>query len=444
MTNSAQHSSWTLNLSSCLAAALVLAIGLALVAATQPAHAQTLTLLHSFSNGLDGSYPQAGLTMDRAGNLYGTTGSGGLPNHCVSFGCGTVFKLIYKNSGWLLYTIYSFQGGTDGDGPTARLVFGPDGALYGTTLYGGQGNCNGDGPNCGIVFRLQPPAGVCHAFQCPWTETILFRFEGGVYGGIPEGDIIFDPAGNIYGTTAAGGYTGGNCGSFGCGVVYELSQSNGHWNETVLYTFYGGADGQRPDGGVIRDAAGNLYGTTAEGGGSSNCGSGCGTVFELSPSQGGWTNNTLYAFQGFNDGAFPYAGLTLDAAGNLYGSTSSYGSGSGGTVFELTPSGGSWAFSTIYELTGRFLGGPQGALTLDGTGNLLGAAQYDGANNVGSVFKLAPMNGSWVYTDIHDFMPQGDGGWLFDGLVLDSKGNIYGTAFHGGIHGYGNVFEITP
>ena len=235
-------------------------VSLAILAATfailPAAEAQTYTILHSFSYGPDGGYPQAGLTMDAAGNLYGTAGVGGLPNDCPSEGCGTVFRMTYKNSSWQFTTLYSFQG-SDGEAPTARVVFGSGGALYGTTLGGGLSNCDGDVPGCGVVFRLQPPAGFCRSILCPWTETFLYRFQGGATGGIPEGDITFDPAGNIYGTLLSGGSTGPYCGSFGCGVVYELSQGGGG-TESVLYTFRGGIDGLHPNGGVIRDAAGNV------------------------------------------------------------------------------------------------------------------------------------------------------------------------------------------
>ena len=406
--------------------------------------AQTLTTLHSFSNGLDGSHPQAGLIADRAGNLYGTTTTAGLPNLCPPFGCGTVFEMSYRNSAWRFAPLYSFQGESDGSNPSSRLVIGPDGALYGTTFTGGQGNCHGQNPHCGIVFRLQPPAGPCHAAQCPWTEKILYAFPGGTAGGEPMGDITFDPAGNIYGTTAAGGDTAGNCATSGCGVVYELSPSNGIWTETVLYTFMGGTDGSQPNGGVIRDAAGSLYGTTSEGG--TGCPSGgCGTVFELSPSQDSWTETVLHKFKGhgFDDGAFPNAGLTMDSRGNLFGATTTYGSAQGGTVFELTPDGGSWTFSTIYELGGSFGGGPAGALAVDGSGNLYGAARYDGPYNDGNIFKLTFTNGSWVYTNLYNFTGQEDGAWLYDGLVLGAQGAIYGIAFHGGTYNYGDVFEIS-
>jgi uncharacterized repeat protein (TIGR03803 family) len=354
--------------------------------------------------------------------------------------------MSYQNSAWRFIPLYSFQGVNDGSNPTSRIVIGPDGALYGTTIEGGgQGDCHGENPHCGTVFRLQPPASFCRNVLCPWTETILYAFTGGADGAFPSGDIIFDPAGNIYGTTSGGGYFGGNCSVEGCGVVYKLSPANGGWTETTLYAFMDGTDGANPNGGVVRDAAGNLYGTTANGG--IGCPAvGCGTVFEVSPSQGGWTESLLYEFQGFNspNGAFPYAGLTMDSAGNLYGSTVAYGSAGGGTIFELTPSGGSWNFATIYALTSFSGGGggPVGALTLDGSANLYGAPQYDGAYNVGSVIKLTPSNGSWVYTDIYDFSPAGTSGWLYDGLVLGAQGAIYGTAYHGGSYNYGIVFEL--
>jgi uncharacterized repeat protein (TIGR03803 family) len=420
------------------------AIAVTLLLSVSMAHAQTLTTLHSFTNGPDGSYPLAGLTMDRGGNLYGTTTTSGLQNHCAPFGCGTVFKMSYRNSAWLFSTLYSFQGGNDGATPTARVVIGPDGALYGTTIYGGgQGDCHGNNPHCGTVFKLQPPPGICRDVLCPWAETILYSFQGGADGADPEGDIIFDAAGNIYGTTANGGsFVGDYCQVNGCGVVYELSPSSGGWTETVLHAFMGGTDGWAPNGGVIRDAAGNLYGTTSEGG-STCAGSGCGTVFELSPSQGGWTETVLYSFL-FDDpnGDYPDAGLTMGSAGHIYGATTTNGTAGGGTIFELASNGASWTFSTIYDLVGTFGGGPVGALTLDASGDLYGAARYDGANNVGSIFKLTPSNGSWAYTDIYDFSPPNESGWLYDGLVLGPQGTIFGTSYHGGTFNYGEVFEI--
>jgi len=430
--------------------AFVLAVVFVLAVFAVPGlHGQTLSPLHEFKGGrndggTDGAYPHAGLTMDQAGNLYGTTSAGGLvTNDCTGLGCGTVYKLLRKNSGWLLYPLYNFQGGTDGQVPEGRLTIGPDGSLYGTA-EGGLATCYGSS-SCGVVFNLRPPPGICRSFSCPWTETILYRFTGGVDGWNPGADLTFDRAGNLYGIATDGGYTGsGNCVDFGCGVVYKLTPSNGSWTESVIYQFLGGADGENPWGGVIFDTVGNLYGITAAGGVMS-CEFGCGTVFQLSPTQSGWVKNTLHPFQGGNDGYFPETGLTSDRAGNLYGSTASGGPGNGGTIFQLTSVSGSWVYSVIYGLSGQLnsQGGPAGPLTIDQAANLYGAATGDGAHGVGSIFKLTPSNGSWLFTDVHDFGGE-DGAYPYDGLVVDSGGNVYGTALQGGQFSRGLVFVITP
>ena len=255
----------------------------------QPAQAQTFKVIHTFTGGADGAWPYAGLTMDRAGNLYGTAQAGGGGNlrssGCGGSGCGTVFKLVPRGSGWVFTTLYSFQGGSDGAVPTARVIFGPDGSLYGTTSVGGAGY--------GTVFKLQPPLVACKSALCPWTETVLYRFTGGSDGANPGGgDLIFDKAGNLYGTAQYGGYEGGSCSETGgCGVVFELTPSSSGWIYSVIHRFTGGADGGYPYSGVISDNAGNLYGT-AGGGGSS----GGGTVYELIPSGSGWQEKTLCSF----------------------------------------------------------------------------------------------------------------------------------------------------
>ncbi len=209
----------------------ILAGAMLLFTVGQPMHAQTWTWLHSFT-GPDGSAPQAGVTMDAAGNLYGTTSEGGAHNQ------GTVFKLTRRGSSWTLTTLYSFSG-PDGSAPYARVLLGPDGSLYGTTYYGGSAGY-------GTVYRLQPPAGFCRSVQCSWTETVLYSFQGGGGGEYPVyGDLAFDQEGNIYGT-AAGGSGGGNC-QGGCGVVYKLTRSGGSWTFGVLYPFQGGDDGLDPN-----------------------------------------------------------------------------------------------------------------------------------------------------------------------------------------------------
>jgi uncharacterized repeat protein (TIGR03803 family) len=397
--------------------ALVFMFALVFIA-PRPALAQSFAVLHSFS-GQDGAAPFAGLTMDKAGNLYGTTYRGG------THGYGTVFKLVRKNSSWVLMPLYSFQNVPDGARSAARVVFGPDGSLYGTTIYGGQG-CRGIG--CGTVFRLTPPATFCRAVLCPWTETVLYRF-GGLDGASPYAEVVFDQAGNLYGTTYGGG-------ADEQGLVYELVPSGGGWSERVLYSFTGGADGASPLAGLIFDEVGNLYGTASAGGL-------YGTVYKLTRSGSIWTEDTLYGFQNESNGGAPSGGLIFDQLGRLYGTATYGGSGNGGTVFQLTPSDGTWTFNLVYALAGNNDPGPMASLTLDAAGNLYGTTYQDGAYGFGAVFKLTPSGGGWTYTSLHDFT--GSDGWASESNVtIDATGNLYGTAAGGGANGDGVIWEITP
>ncbi len=395
--------------------ALVLAA--IIVIAASAAHAQTLNILHSFTGLGDGGEPIAGLTLDQAGNFYGTTSHGGA-------GFGTVFKLTHSGSNWILSTLYMFQSGADGGSPTARVVFGPDGALYGTTTEGG-----------GTVFSLRPPRRACRSVNCPWTETVLYRFTGLDDGGLPGyGDLAFDAAGNIYGTTMSGG---ANCSPYyNCGVVFKLTRSGESWTESVLYSFSQSGDGgDIPYAGVILDSAGNLYGTTSLGGTD-----GGGIVFQLTQSGSGWTETVLHSFGGLNDGDGPIGGLIMDRQGNLYGTTAS---GPGypinfGTVYELRASGGSWTYNILPTSLSGF-GGPEDAPTMDGAGNLY-ATSYGGGIGYGNVFKLTPSGGSWTYTDLHDFNGH-DGADPYGSVVVDAHGNVYGTT---SAFGHGEIWEITP
>ena len=419
--------------------ALGVAIILALTVVLAPsAQAQTYTVLHNFTGGQDGANPTAGLTVDRTGNLYGTSFFGGYSNgDCDPGGCGAVFKLTHKGSGWIFSPLYSFQGDNDGTSPNARVTIGPNGILYGTTLSGG-------GFNGGTVFSLRPPVSACKTSLCPWSESVLYRFTNFLYGSSPgSGDVVFDQAGSLYGTTTQGG--SGTCGAGPCGVVYKLTPSNGGWTESVIYNFTGTSNGNGPNAGVIFDQAGNLYGTTLYGGSMTCGGLGCGTVFQLSPSESGWTENVLYAFQNGSSGAYPMAGLIFDPSGNLYGTTSGLQNGKS-TVFELTPSGGNWTFAPLYRLGGN--GGSAASLIMDAAGNLYGTTWNGGASGNGSVFKLASSGGGWTYTSLHDFCANGppcnDGAQPWGNVVLDANGHLYGTAYAGGADNYGVVFEITP
>ncbi len=418
------------------ALALVFFVGLA---ASHAAHAQTFSVIHNFAGGLDGSEPSSGLTIDRGGNLYGSTFEG-------DAGTGTTYKLSNRGGGWVLQPLLYFNNPSKGDIPYDRPVFGPNGSLYLSVGYGGIGPCvtyNGGG--CGAVVNLQPPITPPVSPIVMWLDTPLYKFSGGSDGANPySGDIIFDQAGNIYGTAFNGGST--SCGG-GCGVVYELVHSGSNWTENVIYSF-SGPDGSHPWAGLTFDQAGNLYGTTSTGGANN-----LGTVFELSPSNGSWTLQTLHTFQG-SDGSNPYAGLIFDSAGNMYGAASSMGSNSGGTVFELSPNGNGWSFNTLFNFTGPNGGlypGPVANLAFDQQGNLYGTTHLDGAFNFGAVFKLTNTGGSWTYTSLHDFTAGLDGGDPRSNITFDSHGNMFGTASEGGsgnpqncVGACGVIFEITP
>ena len=399
------------------------------VAALSTSQAQTFSVIHNFSGGQDGATPYAGLTMDKAGNFYGTTFSGGGSK------LGTVYRLKRSGFSWVADGLYSFRGGAnDGSQPLARVIFGPDGSLYGTASEGGFQSCGGLG--CGIAFQLRPPATFCRSVTCPWTETILHFFGAYLDGFFPTGELIFDGAGNLYGTTALGG---------GSGTVYELTPSGNAWTENILYDFSGeGGDG--PYGGLIFDNAGNLYGTTQDGGLNY-----AGTVFRLTNSGSGWAESLSYNFQ-LADGGYPTAGLVFDQSGNLYGATTYGGSDGAGVVFELSPSGSGWTYSVLYSFTGQdgcpdneYVGaGPWAALTMNAAGNLYGTTRCDGANRMGNIFKLTPSSAGWTYTALHDFTGGDDGAYPLSNVTLDAKGNLYGTASGGGSQGHGVVWEITP
>jgi uncharacterized repeat protein (TIGR03803 family) len=265
-------------------------------------------VLHSF-NGSDGSHPQAGLIFDAAGNLYGTTYGGG------ASGYGTVFKLTPNADGsWTESVLHSFNG-SDGSSPFAGLIFDAAGNLYGTTSLGG-------GSNFGTVFKLTPNA------DGSWAESVLHSFIGSD-GSYPLAGLIFDAAGNLYGTTEFGG---SGCGGSGCGVVFKLTpNADGSWTESVLRRF-GGTRAKCPEAGLIFDGAGNLYGTASSGNRD------YGAAFKLSPNlDGSWAYSLIHVFQG-NPAANPLGGLVLGSGGTLYGVTSECGaSDCGGVVYQITP-----------------------------------------------------------------------------------------------------------
>ena len=345
------------------------------------------SVLYSFDNGNDGGYPFSGLTSDAAGNLYGTTLG------------DTVFEVSPNgHGGWtetVLYTFCSQNNCTDGDQPYSTLILDSAGNLFGTTLAGGIPGCFGSG--CGTVFELSPNG------HGGWTETVLYSFcsqNGCTDGANPYAGLIFDAAGNLYGTTPFGGNNGSGCngfGEYGCGTVFELSPAAGMgWTEAVLYAFpdYNGTDGFMPYAGLIMGGAGSLYGTTLFGGAYNEGNGGGGTAFELSPTGGGaWSETKLYSFDNGSDGSGPFAGLILDAAGNLYGTTEVGGTNGNGTAFELSSTGGgSWTETVLYNFCSEngCLDGslPLGALLFDAAGNLYGTTEGGGTGGSGTVFEL--------------------------------------------------------
>src|SRR5271157_3144838 len=260
-----------------ISATMIVLFAIVAVVASGSAHGQTFTVIHRFSNGIDGRNP-GGLTIDTSGNLYGVASS--------YSGTGNVYELNYTGASWHFNLLYAFQGGDDGAWPQGKAVLGPDGRLYGTTVFGGGTGCGGNG--CGTVYTLKRSPCRSSNSNCPWTETVLYRFKGGDDAANPYGALVFDKAGNLYG--AAGG------GSAGYGTVFELAAANSGWNESLVYTFKGGTDGRGPSE-LIFDGEDNLYGTTYEGGNlACDSGYGCGVAFRLAKSGSEWVQSVLYTF----------------------------------------------------------------------------------------------------------------------------------------------------
>ncbi len=330
----------------------------------------------------------------------------------------------------------------DGGGPAAGLIMDKEGDLYGTTAFGGAYgiDCDPFPQGCGTVFQLNPSG----------TETVLHSFaNNGTDGFYPFAGLIMDANGKLYGTTFGGGANA--CEDVHCGTVFELTAGG---TETVLHSFAPKGtiiDGISPEAGLILDANGNLYGTTNEGGAH-----GYGTAFELSPPTrkgGGWTETILHSFASNGaDGLHPRAGLIMDAKGNLYGTTPGGGSyGSGGTVFEISPpakKGDAWTETVLHSFTCPQGSGcadgilPVAGLIMDANGDLYGTTNQGGAYGYGTVFELSP---SGTETILHNFLDNWTDGGLPDaGLIMDAKGNLYGTTSYGGTYDGGTVFRVVP
>jgi uncharacterized repeat protein (TIGR03803 family) len=418
----------------------------ALVCAVPAAHAQNYSVLHSFANGVGGAWPWSQLTLGNGGHIFGTTFHGGnrgqqaCQDDLEEQGCGTVFELYQRNGNWLFNVLYAFQF-QNGAYPHEGVIIGRDGVLYGPARTGGLTNpCTVSG--CGTVYKVQPsPARPTTAIES-WLLNPIYEFTGTDNDGAnPSSGLVQDAAGNLYG----GNYGGPD----NCGVIYQLSRSGGGWTLTDIYNgFYcpEGSVGIVP-GGLVFDSAGNLYGTTYNGGHiSCVAAQGCGTVFKLTNTGSGWVGTTLYEFNETTDGGFP-GGLVMDAAGDLYGGTAAGGPNGGGTVWELSPSNGGWTFNVLHSFQysmNNFDVGVQGRLAMDASGSLYGVTMVEGAFGAGNLFKLTPSNGSWTYTDLHDFTGGNDGAYPLQGPTLDANGDIFGTTSFGGVGNYGTVWEMTP
>lgn len=403
----------------------------------------TETVLYTFTNGLDGGFPQGGVTRDAAGNLYGTTQYGG-----TSFG-GVVFKI---DTGGVQSVLYSFSRGVDGYFPIAGVILDSQGNLYGTTISGGASGW-------GVVYKVDSSG----------RQSVLYSFTGGNDGGYPSAGVVRDSAGNLYGTTTDGGTSGYGVvykldptghesvllsfnvtngaspdqgvvldpagrlygathggGAYSSGVVYRLSPSG---QDTVLHSFSGVPDGAIPkSAGVVLDSTGTLYGTTSDGGPANT-----GVVYKVDSSG----NETVIASFPAGDGKKPFAGLVRDPSGNFYGTTSRGGAHDKGIVFKMSPAGQEIVLYSFAAAGGQ----PHAGLVRDSSGNLYGATYNGGASYAGSVFKLdADAN----ETVLHSFTSGADGASPAGGLVLDSEGNLYGTTLFGGAYGSGTVFQLDP
>jgi uncharacterized repeat protein (TIGR03803 family) len=358
---------------------------------------------------------------------------------------GAVYELSPSDDGWIETVLYSFCAGCAvGTSPVGNLAIDSAGNLYGTTFEGGSSECYAGGGGCGVVFELSPGSG-------GWTETVLYTFLGGADGAFPIAGLAFDKAGNLYGTTTYGGVGPCQFGTVsGCGVVFKLSRnSSGGWNESILHSFQGGSDGDNPSARLTLDAAGNVYGTTA-----GTAPNDPGTVFKLVQTSSGWEERVLYRFKGRADGNSPEADVTFDKAGSIYGTTryggtgkcSAYGYSGCGTVYKLEHSETGWAETVLHSFTGGNDGeDPATGVIFNAKGDLYGTT-VAGPNDCGAVFRLTPAStGKWNLVDLHQFQCSlSDGGSPLGDLILDSSGNIYGTTQEGGAYTYGTAFEVTP
>jgi uncharacterized repeat protein (TIGR03803 family) len=404
---------------------------------------RTADVVFSFG-GAGGAAPSGTLIADR-GALFGATAAGGTTQHCghtVPSGCGTVFRITHSASAFQETVLYQFGDMPDGRGPTGALVADATGALYGATRFGGLNRCP-DHTGCGVIFKLTPSSS-------GYTETVLHRFGGTGDGETPNGSLIVDASGALYGTTSFGG-------AYGSGMVFRLSPSARRYVETDLYDFTGGSDGAIPAAGLTFALGGVLLGTTFGGGFGSNelCleEGGCGTVFALTPAGPAYSESVVYSFADIDepgDGIFPASAIVADAAGNLYGTTERGGSGLAlGTVYKLTRElNGTYAESVLHSFQGGHDGAfPDASPVVDGHGGLIGPTPLGGKtptgcfddSGCGIIYKLAPNASGYTMRIVYNF----DTAYAEpNASLLRSGGFLYGTTVEGGANGVGTLFAL--
>jgi len=424
-------------------------LAMALYGSNFVVQAQTRTTIYSFTgaNG-DGEYPfsEGQMIFDSNGAIYGTTASGGTNYN------GTVFQLVpptQQGGAWTENVLYRFAGGADGRQPSTSVVFDQAGNLYGATQFGGNVQVCGGG--CGTIFELSPPTQP----GGQWTHTVLWTFQGSFDGQYP-GDVLFGSKGSLIGTTSSGGTPGVLCHTnqrikFGCGTLFELtppSQKGGAWTKTVLYTWPGfKGDGTGPGTEFTFDSQGNVYGYTGGGTG------GYGTVYKLSPpsGKGSWTESVLHDFTGGSDGGYPAGTVTLGASGVLYGVGSYSGvANASGVVFELSESGGVWR-ETVLHTFPAYKGDattPFATMTIDPSGNLYGSSVGGGSNacyeGCGTIFKLSPPSGGGGWTESVLFDLGNSGQNPNSSLVEFRNGLLYGNTTYLGASDVGSIFTLAP
>ncbi len=382
--------------------------------------ASTTEIIYSFAGDDDGEYIDSDVAIDAAGNLYGTSVLGG------DFGGGTVWQLSPVGSDWVHTVLYSFTGGADGGEPYKGVTLDAAGNLYGTAVTGGSGSCEG---GCGVTYKLTKSG-------TTWTQRVIHAFTGGVDGSGPGARVAVGRDGTVYGMTPTGGANG-------LGTIYALRpKTNGDWSIRVIHTFTGGADGSSGSAGKLVLRGGHIFGAATTGGVN-----GAGTVFELTPTPTGeWDFKTIYSFQGAPDGVFPYGALLFDGGSNIYGTTYYGGVNDLGAVYKLSPNPtGEWNEKVLYSFkTGSDGNSSISNLVFDSDGNLYGTTSEGGLGS-GTIFELARgQHGTWIESIPHPFQGSPDGAFPYAGMVSDGTGVFFGATVHGGADGEGSIYKFTP